>query len=381
MISELLEGRSRPVRTVVSLAALGAVVYAAVITDPGLGLHGRERLALICTVLGGLGWLARTAVGLADPEPRHVTAPTVVLVLAGCLLIGAEPASVGLVFAGIGVFTAALVFSPSAALALTGAGVVALAVGEASYGHDWVSFGGYAAGMAAIGLFGFNRRQRRERLAAAEQAQEDRAKAAALGERARIAREIHDVLAHSLGALSVQLEAADALLVEDSDPDRAQQHVERARRLAADGLAETRHAIGALRGSFEQAPPLAEQLRALAAEYRADTAAAAEVEVREQPQLAPDAALAAYRTAQEALTNVRKHAPGSPVTILLAREENGSVLTVTDAGVDGSAPGSLADAGGGYGLTGLTERAEALGGSLSAGPEQSGWTVRLWLPA
>jgi signal transduction histidine kinase len=148
--------------------------------------------------------------------------------------------------------------------------------------------------------------------------------------------------------------------------------------LAAGGLAETRRAIGTLRGD---APPLAEQLRGLAAEYRADTGAAAEVEVGELPQLAPDAALAAYRTAHEALTNVRKHAPGSPVTVRLAREENGSVLTVTDAGVDGSAPGSLADAGGGYGLTGLTERAETLGGSLSAGPDGRGWSVRLWLPA
>ncbi len=230
VISELLQDRSRPVRTVVSLAALGAVVYAAVVTDPGLGLHGRQLVALICTVLGGLGWLARTAAGFADPEPRRVAAPTVVLVLAGSLLVGVEPASVGLVFAGVGVFTAALVFSPAAGLTLTACGVVTLAAGMAAYGHDWVSFGGYAAGMAAILLGGFNRRQRRERLAAAEQAQEDRAKAAALDERARIAREIHDVLAHSLGALSVQLEAADALLVDASAPERAHEHVARARR-------------------------------------------------------------------------------------------------------------------------------------------------------
>jgi signal transduction histidine kinase len=376
---ELLADRSRPVRTAVGLAALGAVVYATVNSAPGVGLHGRELAILVCTVIAGLGWIVWVAGSLLNPDPRRAAIAAVPLVLAGSLLAGAEPAAAALVFSGVGLFTASLKLSPVSALALTGGGIVALAAGTAVYGHQWGYFGGYAAGLAAITLLGFNRRQRRERLEQAERAQQDRAKAAALDERARIAREIHDVLAHSLGALSVQLEAADALLVDASDPERAQQHVARARRLAADGLTETRRAIGTLRGD---APPLAEQLHALAEQYRADVGAAVEVHVGEPPrELAPDAALAAYRAAQEALTNVRKHAPGAAVTIRLAHEDNGSVLTVTDSGASTAAPGSLAGTGGGYGLAGLSERAEALGGSLSAAPEADGWTVRLWLPA
>jgi signal transduction histidine kinase len=376
---ELLADRSRPVRIAVGLAALGAVVYASVSTAPGVGVHGRELAILVCTVIAGLGWIVWVASSLLDPDPRHAALAAVPLVLAGSLLAGIHPAAAGLVFSGVGVFTAALKLSPVSALGLTGGGIVALAAGTAAYGHQWGYFGGYAAGLVAITLLGFNRRQRRERLEQAERAQQDRAEAAAMGERARIAREIHDVLAHALGALSVQLEAADALLVDASAPERAHEHVQRARRLATDGLTETRRAIGTLRGD---APPLAEQLRALAAEYHADTGAPAEVHVSGQPRdLAPDAALAAYRTAQEALTNVRKHAPGACVTIRLAHEEDGSVLTVTDTGSAGAVSDTLTGSGGGYGLAGLAERAGALGGSISAGHNEAGWRVRLWLPA
>jgi signal transduction histidine kinase len=376
--AEGLQTRWRTVRVAVGLAVLGAVVYSTVTSDPGLGPHGPALAALVCTVLAGLGWVGWIAAELLDPEPRSLAVVTVLLVLAGSLLAGIQSAGAALVFSGVGVFSAAVALSPASAFTLTGGGIAALAAGTAAYGHNWAYFGGYAAGMAAILLGGFNRRQRRERLAQAERAQEDRARVAALAERARIAREIHDVLAHSLGALAIQLEAADALLSETRDPDRAQRHVARARELATSGLAETRRAIGALRGDT---PALAGQLQALAEDYRHDTGASAHVETAEPaPELAPEMALAAYRTAQEALTNVRKHAPGAEVTLRLFREDNASVLTVTDIPAGGTAPGSLAGSGGGYGLTGLAERAENLGATLTAGPDGPGWSVRLWLP-
>jgi signal transduction histidine kinase len=108
--------------------------------------------------------------------------------------------------------------------------------------------------------------------------------------------------------------------------------------------------------------------------------------------LAPDAALATLRTAQEAISNARKHAPGAALTVGLTYADDATLLTVTDTLPPGpvlrrpeapepsTATTDLAATGAGYGLTGLRERAELLGGSLHAGPDGSGWTVRLHLP-
>ena len=204
----------------------------------------------------------------------------------------------------------------------------------------------------------------------------ERAHAAALAERGRIAREIHDVLAHSLSALTVQLEAADALLVGSRDVERAHNYVNTAQRIAREGLAETRRAIAALR---EDAPPLRALLKALADSYTADGGDAAISMDAEPEGLPTDAALAIYRTAQESLTNVRKHAPGAHVAITLESTAAEVVLNVTNRASDGQS--SLATSGGGYGLTGLHERAKLAGGSLEAGPYNEGWRVRLTVPA
>lgn len=207
-------------------------------------------------------------------------------------------------------------------------------------------------------------------------ARDEQAKSAALAERARIAREIHDVLAHSLAALTVQLETADALL-EGGRAEQARQSVVRAGHLAREGLAETRRAIGALRG---ETLPLPELLAGLARGYRADLGAPAEVRVEGEPaQVSPDTGLAVYRTAQEAMTNVRKHAPGAPVELTLRYGPDSVELAVAN----GAAPPSdrpLADSGGGYGLTGLRERAELAGGRFTAGPDGDGWRVDVRIP-
>jgi signal transduction histidine kinase len=205
-------------------------------------------------------------------------------------------------------------------------------------------------------------------------AREEQARSAALAERARIAREIHDVLAHSLAALSVQIETADALL-EGGHPDRARATLDRARSLTRDGLAEARRAITALHGD---APPLPEALASLAEAYTADTGRAAHSNVEGQPrQLPADASLALYRTAQEALTNARKHAGGADVTLRLGYRLDDVVLTVTDTGGE---PTSQPAPVGGYGLTGLRERAELAGGALNAGSCGDGWRVEVRIP-
>jgi signal transduction histidine kinase len=197
-----------------------------------------------------------------------------------------------------------------------------------------------------------------------------------LAERSRIAREIHDILAHALSAQLVHLEGARLLMV-SGRTDEALDRVERARGLARSGLEETRRALATLRGDI---PPMDVVLRELAEEHRVLADAACEVTVTgDQREPAAKAGLAVIRTAQEALTNVRKHAPGAGVTVTLRYEPEWCELEVTDSG-GSKEPGPLATSGGGYGLVGMRERAELIGGTLVAGPAGEGFSVLLRVP-
>ncbi|ROQ34826.1 signal transduction histidine kinase [Streptomyces sp. PanSC19] len=209
-------------------------------------------------------------------------------------------------------------------------------------------------------------------------AREAEAASAALAERARIAREIHDVLAHSLSAQMVHLEVARLQIEAGADRSEILKLVTSARSMAREGLAETRHALSALRGDMV---PVEEYLRELAREDRA------EVDVTgERRDLPAEASQAVRRVAQEALTNVRKHAPGARTRIRFAYGTDEISLEIRDSGPPrtvGGARGAeeLGASGSGYGLLGMRERAELLGGSLDAGPDGPGFTVRLRVPA
>jgi signal transduction histidine kinase len=211
-----------------------------------------------------------------------------------------------------------------------------------------------------------------------------RNEAAALDERGRIARELHDVLAHSLSALSVELEGA-RLLALDRDVDSAViAAIGRAHRHAASGLDEARAAIKALRGDSVPGP---DRLEDLLEEMRAHGIACT-LEIGGEPRRLPsEAALAVFRTAQEALTNVRKHAEEAErVELRLDYDPDGVQLIVTDSAGDGveprvPQPAALAAAGSGYGVSGMRERAELIGGRLLAGPTEDGFRVELWVPA
>ncbi|WP_327352943.1 sensor histidine kinase [Streptomyces sp. NBC_01304] len=196
------------------------------------------------------------------------------------------------------------------------------------------------------------------------------AESAALAERARIARDIHDVLAHSLSAQTVHLEAARLLIERGGDREQILERVVAARAMAREGLAETRQALSALRGDMA---PVEDYLRELAA---ADGAAVAVEGVRRA--LPAEASQTVRRVAQEALTNVRKHAPGAEVRMRLAYEDDEVALDIRDSGGPVGA-GELGKSGCGYGLLGMRERAELLGGTLEAGPEEGGFVVRLRL--
>jgi len=196
------------------------------------------------------------------------------------------------------------------------------------------------------------------------------AQSAALAERSRVAREMHDVLAHSLSALALQLEGTRLLARDRGADPEVIEGLERAHHLAASGLAEARQAIAALRGDALPGP---ERLRELA-----DAFPGATLTVTGEPrEHSSEERLALYRTAQEALTNVRRHSAADRVEVRLDYAPDGTSLVVQDHG-----PGApvAVGAGGGYGLTGMRERAELLGGRLSAGPTGDGFRVELWLP-
>ncbi|TDC91414.1 histidine kinase [Actinomadura sp. 7K507] len=198
---------------------------------------------------------------------------------------------------------------------------------------------------------------------------------AVLAERSHIAREIHDILAHSLSAQIVHLEGARLLLSRDGDRVQALDRVERARNLARSGLEETRRALATLRGEI---PEPKEVIAELAEEFYASTGRSCEVRVTgEHRELSPQAGLTVVRTAQEALTNVRKHAPGARAHVTLRYLGDKVELEVTDTG--GTEP--VVDlGGGGYGLVGMRERAELIDGTLMTGPDGKGFRVSLRVP-
>lgn len=229
--------------------------------------------------------------------------------------------------------------------------------------------------LAAAGLLGLGRKESRQRaeqrelaLAAEARAHEEHDRAAALAERARIARDVHDVLAHSLSALAVHLQGARLMLVRDGAPADTLAQVEQAQRLAQDGLAEARRAVTALRS---EPVDLAEGLRALVA----DTPHASLEIDAPAPQLSAQARETVLRTAQEALSNVRKHATGAPVAVRLSHADGATALEVHDHAGPPGAPGTS-----GWGLVGMRERAALAGATLDAGPVDDGWRVRLVLP-
>jgi signal transduction histidine kinase len=191
---------------------------------------------------------------------------------------------------------------------------------------------------------------------------------------------MHDVLAHSLSGLMLQLEGARMLAAQPGTNGQLPPVLDRAHHLARSGLEEARRAIAALRDEDLPGPYRLEQL---ATDFERDSSIRAALKITGTPRpLDSEASLTLYRVAQEALTNARKHALPELVELCLSYEPDGTRLTVCDHTTAPASPRpSTVGAGAGYGLTGMRERAELIGGRLDADRTDDGFRVELWIPA
>ncbi|MEU9104973.1 sensor histidine kinase [Streptomyces xanthophaeus] len=197
-------------------------------------------------------------------------------------------------------------------------------------------------------------------------------------ERLRIARELHDVLAHSISVINVQAGVGLALL--DSDPEQARTALTTIKAASKEALGEVRQVLDTLRAPGEAPRTPAPGLARLSelVEQAAAAGLTVEVTVEGQPRgLPPGADLAAFRIVQEALTNVVRHSGARTARVRLVWQPRDLELHVADDGPVGGAPSG----GSGTGLAGMRERASALGGSIEAGPlPEGGFAVVARLP-
>lgn len=224
-------------------------------------------------------------------------------------------------------------------------------------------------------------RFRHERTEAQLRIGEEEARRLASEERVRIARDLHDVVAHNISVINVQ--AATALHLAERQPERAVDALSTIHDVSRQALIELRSILGVLRAVDEDVPhdpaPSLSHLDDLIATARS-AGLRVRVESEELGSSLPKAVdVAAYRIVQEALTNAARHAAGSTTAVRIAREDDHLVVQVEDDG--GPEVQSLAAGGSGNGIAGMTERAEALGGTLAAGARpEGGFRVRARLP-
>lgn len=336
---------------------------------------------------------ASAGIAIRRIQPMIGLAVTIGVLLVGLLGTGHSPLGVLLCF-GDALYSAVLLGSRRAAWTVSG---LAAAVAGTTALVSLVTDGGRAALISllnvamllAVPVFWALEVRRhaedaeveRERAEQANRLAELGRAAAVAAERARMARDLHDVIAGQLSAIAIQSEAV--LSIPDPDPATLRTALASVRRESVASLTEMRSMIGLLRadGSGAAEPRTAPAGLDLLDELLA-TARASGVEVAVDDHRAggaplPAAAdLAAYRIVQEALTNVAKHAPGSAVTLSLVQDASGLTVEVTNPLVAGAPAGG----GTGTGVLGLRERAAAVGGRVDAGTEGGRWVLRAVLP-
>jgi signal transduction histidine kinase len=368
----------RPPRVDVLVAA-GLLVWALLeaFVDPGPG-----------PLAARIGFAVAISVPLAF---RRQAPGVVVVVLSVAMLARALPATVA--EHGTGPFPSVLLAAFSVAcyarrtvVAVAG-GLLLLAtmviVVESNY---YVGSGANAGNLAILSLFlggawgaGWLVRQRAAQARRAVAESGELARSAVSEERARIARELHDVVAHSVSIIAVQAGAAEELI--ERDPDKARQHMVSVRRTAREAMSEMRRLLDVLRTDEAGYAPQAglARLPDLLDETRGAGVPVDLIEQGERPRLAPGVDLVAFRVVQESLTNVRKHAPGAPTRVQFRYGPRTLELeVVNEAGVTtANANGGQ----GGHGVVGMRERVRLFDGSFDAQPSANGgFRVHATLP-
>lgn len=363
-----------------TLAGLGLLVFGVIKGIPGGYSSGQKLVAALLLAAAALAWVAWVLMRNSFPE-WAVGACLVVVAVAGGAL--AAFSAVALVFTGVATLAAASRWTIVPAATIGGAGALGAVVATVVNGNNRAILWGALATVFTALMVGLTRRQAIEQAAqvtrlelASDRAEVERNRAELLSERNHLARELHDVLAHTLAALSLQLEAFATVV--DAEPGTSPQvrdQLERTRQLVREGLDEARGAVRALR---DDAAPLGERLATLAQQHGAAFTTTGTVR-----PLTPEAVLALYRVAQEALTNVMKHATGAGAAMELAFESGSVRLTIDNEvpSTNGAGADELGRSGGGFGLRGIAERVALLGGEVEAGPIPGGWRVRTVVPA
>lgn len=348
------------------------------------GIPGRDVAAVLAVGGFALGALGALTARYRRAAVRIIFA--VMLLASSAALVRLQPDGPGLAGLLAGLVLLAPRVPDRFPIALSIVGITCLAGVAVAVSHDSPALALLSA-IAIVGFPGMTLLARRlgqandeaERLLIElEDTRAAQARAAGLAERQRLAREMHDVLAHSLSGLMLQMEGARMLAAEDPSDPRLPGVIERAHHLGKSGLEEARRAIDMLRDDELPGP---ERLASLAAQFQEVTGVPCQFTVSGQAsELPSEAALAVYRVAQEALTNITKHACPERVEMHLGYEPCGTRLTVEDFAMNGE-PLRAASGGSGYGLTGMRERAELLGGELTTAMTRGGFRVELQVPA
>jgi signal transduction histidine kinase len=263
-------------------------------------------------------------------------------------------------------------------------GVVVLAAGEAvviGLGLTG-SLPAWAAAIWAVSVvvaldIGYVMRSQQLRIDGQREEHEARERQAVMEERQRIAREVHDLVAHSLSVTMLHLTAARRDLEDGGDVAEAVESLREAERVGRQAVSDVRRTVGLLGsdGLAATPAPTVADIDGLVGEFRA---AGMEVTLTTRGDLddvPPATGLGLYRIVQESLTNVARHSPGSAATVVLDLAADPGCLTVRNAVRPGTTRGV-----GGSGVTGMTQRAELLGAVLAAGPHGDEWVVQVELP-
>jgi len=334
-------------------------------------------------LVAGAALIVYLVLDLVRPGSRPVPAVLVVIAMASGFAAGAgqNENNCALTIASMAGSSAAYRFPPRVAWTVAGSGILAFEANLLIYGDGMSQLGAFLLQppvlvVAVLLVLLYRSRQvqaEQSRALLAEQHRSD-----VLGERTRIAREIHDVLAHSLGALGIQIQTARAVLTDQRDIDKAVEILMTAQKMAAEGLNETRQAVYALRADI---PPLGDALNRVASTHADRYHVGVTLDVGGDPRpVPPEATVTLLRTAQEALVNAAKHAAGQDVAVRLEYRDRDVRLSVVNP-LSVREPAAVGSVDGGYGLTGMRERLLLLNGTLMAGPGDGQWAVTASVPS